>query len=488
MRAKLEANILGNIQLVRGLVAFIAIEPEISQKRFAELGSEIFRNNHQIHNIAAAPDLVITRMYPLAGNEKAIGLDYQKNEAQRDAALKARDEEQLILAGPVDLVQGGRGFIGRIPVFKGSGTDDPGAFWGLVATVIDVEKLYVDSGLLDPGLPIKIAIRGHDSKGADGDQFFGRPDVFSGDPVLADITLPYGSWQMAAIPKGGWPGHSKGEIWLYLILLAAELLIVVPMIIAGKLLKERQIHIHRLQASQRSAEKANMAKSEFLASMSHELRTPLNAILGFAQMLQYDPKNPPSIAQNSYIESIRTGGDHLLALVNDVLDLAKIEADQLQLHIEKLAANDIVAECVAMTAHLGDTRGIKFIDQFSGGPTAYLYADQLRLKQILLNLLSNAIKFNHVNGTVHLQGQATEGGFLRISITDTGIGIAKREYGKVFQVFQRVIADPMVAQEGTGIGLTVTKHLVEQMAGRIGFESEVGIGSTFWIELPLASD
>ncbi len=486
LRANLEGIISGNMQLVRGLVAIIALEPNLSQKRFAELAAQIFRDGKQLRNIAAAPDLVVRFVYPLAGNEKAVGLDYRLNDAQRKSALKVRDEGRLIIAGPVDLVQGGQGFIGRVPVFKGGRTNDPDAFWGLVSTVIDVDKLYQDGGLRDPQLTIEIAIRGADSTGANGRQFYGRPEIFSSEPVLANITLPYGSWQIAAIPKIGWPKHSENELWLYVVFVLAEILLVVPMIIIGNLLKERQTHITRLETTQRSAEKANKAKSEFLASMSHELRTPLNAVLGFAQLLQLDTKATLTKTQLDYIESIRTGGNHLLDLINDVLDLAKIEADQLEIDLKTVSACDISEECIAMTMHLGDANNIKIIDNINRDVAMEVRADPLRLKQVLLNLLSNAIKFNRINGTVCLDAHTTKDGFLNISITDTGIGIAPKDYERVFQKFQRVGADPMIAREGTGIGLTVTKLLIKSMSGRIGFNSKVDVGSTFWIEVPLA--
>lgn len=487
VRARLEGAIFGNIQLVRSLVAIISIEPNLSQSRFVDLGEQIFQEGHQLRNVAAAPDLVVSLMYPLEGNEKAIGLDYRKNDAQREAAFRARDLGELIIAGPLDLVQGGRGLIGRVPVFKGNKTDDPGAFWGLVAAVIDVDKLYEVSGLSSNKLPIEIAIRGADATGPSGRQFYGPAKVFGSNPVLADVNLPYGSWQIAAIPEGGWPSYSTRQTWLFILLLMVEVLIVAPMVIIGNLLRERHVYINQLEATKLSAEKANMAKSEFLASMSHELRTPLNAILGYAQMLQYDPKHPLSKSQNGYVESICSGGDHLLELVNDVLDLAKIEANQFKPYYEEVSANEVVKECVSMTRHLGDQREIKVIDQFSSGTDYVLYTDQLRLKQVLLNLLTNAIKFNDAGGKVIIDGHRSHDRYLRISVIDTGIGIARKDFDRVFQMFQRVGSDPMIARDGYGIGLTVTKLLVERMMGRIGFESEEGGGSTFWVELPISS-
>lgn len=246
---------------------------------------------------------------------------------------------------------------------------------------------------------------------------------------------------------------------------------------------ERQLILARDEA-----ENASRAKSDFLASMSHELRTPLNAVLGFAQLLQIAPKNTLTKDQNEYVENILDGGSHLLTLVNEILDLARIEADQLDLSLKKVEINSIISDCVAMTEPLGKSREITIMDNFSDGASVQVRTDPIRLKQVLLNLLSNAIKFNELGGSVVVDGRETEEQYLRLSVTDTGSGIAEEDKASVFVLFHRLNADPMVAREGSGIGLTVTKHLMERMGGHIGFDSEVGVGSTFWIELPLMSN
>ena len=236
------------------------------------------------------------------------------------------------------------------------------------------------------------------------------------------------------------------------------------------------------------AERASKAKSEFLASMSHELRTPLNAVLGFAQMLQFNPKVPLLSGQNEHVESIITGGNHLLELINEILDLARIEADQLDLTVEKVEASEVIADCVALTAPLGEDRKITIVNQLSGGASVTIRTDQLRFKQAMLNLLSNAIKYNKDGGTITVEGRITDDKFLHISVQDTGSGIAEEDRERVFHMFQRLGVDPLITQEGTGIGLTVTKRIIERMAGRIGFDSEKDVGSTFWVELPLTTN
>lgn len=477
VHARLSGNINSNMMLVKGLVASIALEPDISQEKFSKIAKTLFKSKNQLRNIGAAPDLVISLMYPMEGNEKAIGLDYQKNPAQREAALQAKNLGEFVLAGPVNLIQGGQGFIGRMPVFIEGNSTQPDKFWGLISTVINVEKLYQESGLLDESLSIEVAIKGKDGKGADGDQFLGRPDTFTNDPVIVEVSLPYGSWQMAATPKGGWPVKSDNEGLLYLLLLIAEGLTVIPMLIVGRLSLERR-------KSLIEAEKANNSKSEFLSAMSHELRTPLNAVLGFAQVLKLNPHETLTENQKDATQQIIKGGSHLLDLINDVLNLSQIEAGHLSVDIEPVKIKDLIDECLPMIDNLTHTLGVTILaDDLT---QAVVQADHRGLKQVLFNLLSNAVKYNRVGGKVFVSSADTDDGMYRISVADTGRGISKDLEAELFKPFSRLGEENSNIQ-GTGIGLTITQRLIEAMDGNIGFESTQGVGSTFWVELPLSA-
>lgn len=215
-RVGLESNVLQNIALVKGLVAHVSSNPGITQEEYTSYAKYLLQGHHQLRNLGGAPDMVIRFVYPLEGNEKAIGLDYKKNPNQWEAVQQAIGARDVVVAGPVDLVQGGQGFIGRMPVYVDQGEESVQLLWGLVSAVIDVEALYFQSGLLDANSNIEIAIRGKDAKGEQGDVFFGDSAVFSQEPLIKTIKLPYGSWQIAAIPKGGWPTRADNAplIWL----------------------------------------------------------------------------------------------------------------------------------------------------------------------------------------------------------------------------------------------------------------------------------
>ncbi len=234
------------------------------------------------------------------------------------------------------------------------------------------------------------------------------------------------------------------------------------------------------------ADNANRAKSEFLSSMSHELRTPMNSILGFGQLLSFDPDQPLSKDQQDSVDHIMKSGRHLLELIDEVLDLAKIEAGKIGVSIEDVAPEDVINECLSIVSTMAQDRGISISPGDTVSTLPVIRADRMRLKQILLNLMSNGVKYNRVNGSLSIDFRQTAENRLRISVTDTGNGIPTDRQAELFIPFSRLGAEN-TETEGTGIGLVICKNLIESMHGVIGLDSQLGQGATFWIELPLTS-
>jgi len=245
---------------------------------------------------------------------------------------------------------------------------------------------------------------------------------------------------------------------------------------------ERKLAETALVEARDEADRANRTKSEFLSSMSHELRTPMNAILGFGQLLQYDDTLGEDHKDN--VKEILKAGEHLLELINDVLDLAKVESGHIDLSIEPVEVCPVVSECITLISTLAAKRNISI--SHAGLKGAAVRADRTRLRQVLLNLLSNAIKYNRDGGSIKIEQQNDGGDRLCILISDTGTGISEKNLKELFQPFNRLDAENSNV-EGTGIGLTITRRIVEMMGGSVDVRSEVGVGSTFWIELPLES-
>jgi signal transduction histidine kinase/CheY-like chemotaxis protein len=244
---------------------------------------------------------------------------------------------------------------------------------------------------------------------------------------------------------------------------------------------ERRLAEAALRAKD-TAERASAAKSEFLSRMSHELRTPLNAILGFTQLLQLDGRQPLNSEQVERVDHIRQAGWHLLDLINEVLDLSRIEAGAARIDIHPVVVRDVLDECLTLIAADASLRRVQIDLHIESTAATVVLADRMRLKQVVLNLLSNAVKYNRERGHVDIEVSSAQPGWCAICVRDTGHGISATKMDKLFQPFNRLGLESAKI-EGTGIGLTIALRLAEQMGGRLEASSEPGVGSEFCLTL-----
>ncbi len=246
----------------------------------------------------------------------------------------------------------------------------------------------------------------------------------------------------------------------------------------------QESYMTELEARQKEAERLNLLKSEFMASISHELRTPLHTIIGFTELLEEEGEGPLNETQRRFLRHIHTDSEHLLDLINDVLDLSRIEAGGLHLHTESMHLQTIVTEAVHSIRPYADSRAVKIT--LGEHLDVEVSADPVRVRQILYNLLSNGAKFTNQGGEVSVDA-TMEGDWVTVTVADTGIGIAPEECTRIFDKFYQVGLPPVGVREGTGLGLAICKQLVEMQRGRIWVESELGRGTRFHFTLPTNS-
>lgn len=612
IRSRLEGVLNADIQLVKGLTAILSAHPITDQQEYGLLAEQVIGGKSEFINLAAAPDLVVSLVYPYEANKAALGLDYRANDAQRDAAFRVRDTGEIILAGPVNLVQGGTGFIIRFPVFTEQ--DGPHRFWGIVSAVLDVELIYAASGISDPTHNLDIALIGEDGSGAAGGLFYGDPQILQDRPVLVDVVLPTGTWQMAVRPAGGWLTTPENLWWNRALYVLAGLLIVIPTFIAGRIsvarksalrtLRARETELKRLSLVARYAsdsiiltdpetnilwvnaafermtghsadealgrkpgdllnsdltdpetidainshkkrgipfktevlnqtksgdqiwvetnivpvrapsgevtmivaierdvtqekahkqelaeaksvaEMADRAKSDFLANMSHEIRTPMNGIIGMADLLA-EADLPDE--NHQCVEVIQSSSHALLKIINDILDLSRLEAGRVEILPGDFNLRNCIDNIIDLLEPGANEKDLILQCEVSADVPDMVRTDEGRLRQILVNLIGNAIKFTESGSvSVRIASSDTDPYRVSIEVEDTGIGIADEKLAHVFDRFSQEDAATTRMFGGTGLGLTISDVLARLLGGRISVRSEQGKGSCFEVTLQTA--
>lgn len=504
VRARLEGKLNQRLFLERGLVGYVStINPKLDQKQFESLASVIVAQQPGIRSVALYKDTIVSHMYPLAGNEGVIGLSPLTLPGEREAIERAIRTRSTVVAGPLDLKPQGVAFISRTPIFLTPPGKAPesGRYWGLVGIIIDQKTLFKEAGLLNSNSQLQYAIQGKDGLGAAGEIFFGDAKIFQQQPVILEVTLPNGSWQLAAVPSQGWLQNAPISQWLWLggglLALLAGGLVFILVSAPAQLRKAVERATAALRESEDALKQANAdlqrldkLKDEFLANTSHELRTPLNGIIGIAESLMDGATGPVSHETRFNLSLIVSSGRRLANLVNDVLDFSKLRHETIKLQLKSVELRSLAEVVLTLCQPLVGQKNLQLINSISPD-LPLVNADENRLQQILHNLVGNAIKFTD-SGVVEVSAQVrgTEGDNpnpqLAISVFDTGIGIPQDKFDRIFESFEQ--ADGTTARQygGTGLGLAITKTLVELHGGKIDVESTVGVGSRFTFTLPVA--
>lgn len=303
----------------------------------------------------------------------------------------------------------------------------------------------------------------------------------TGALLTAALVFLYLATALGWLPASFIPAAATPALMLTSMLGSAGLVVLAGVVVV----RDRAIVKARLRSAQHAAEQSSRAKSVFLTSISHEFRTPLTAILELAELLRSDQANPLTEEQLGNIGHVSSEAKHLLGLVTQVLDMSRLETDELKVRMEPVRTDEIIAPCLSIVELNASKKGVALIDDCASAAAWVVWADHALIKQVLLNLLSNAVKFNRDGGTVTVSCRAAGTAYLRIGVADTGVGIASGRRDQLFEPFARLGAESGSVQ-GAGLGLAIAKRLTERMHGRIGYESIEGLGSTFWVELPLA--
>jgi len=557
-----------------------------------------------VRSLQLAPDAVVTYVFPMEGNEAAIGHDLLADPARGPAVRRAIEERRFVLAGPFELLQGGNGLVGRSPIYIGGAADDE--FWGFATVVLNFDEVAAEAGLAQQERNgLTYALRGRDGLGAAGEVFWGEEHVFDDEPVMLEVLVPNGVWQVAAHPSEGWPLFPLRPTSLVILAIGVALTALVVIVVSrwererravtrvsenltrlvdstaspivavdtrgrisewnramaeltgldkdsasvvdfddlfgvigstepGALEVRRTVQsvssgesdsaetlvnvgtpprrvaflvtprleadgtrgavlvghdiTSRLEAERMRTENVALARSarlkdEFLAGMSHELRTPLNAIIGLSSVLGRRTFGELSAKQSEYVEQIGVSGQHLLGLINDVLDLARLDADKVELDVGSCDVAEVVGEALDLVRPVAAQRGVSVTE----GPPAgshVVFADRRRLLQVLVNLVSNAAKFTERGGSLGVEVE-DRGDRLAVTVWDTGVGIDPEKHHLLFQPFLQVDGSLSREQEGTGLGLAIAAKLVALHDGTISVESRPGRGSRFTVSLPL---
>lgn len=477
LASKIELETNSTFYLIVGLIRYIEINGGISSEMFDALCAQLLSSRPGLRNIAAAPDMVIRYIYPLEGNEAAVGLDYGKTPMQKAAAYRVKSSGEPVIAGPLDLVQGGEAFVGRFPVFTVNPDSGESEFWGILSTPFYADALYAAVGLEEISKTLNVAIRGRDATGANGEVFYGDEAIYFERPVIFPIDLLSGSWELAAIPVGGWVTRGPNAWSIRAVVVIIVLLLVTVVYLT-------YLYLLRAQRMRDSLVEVARMKNRFYTNMSHELRTPLNSICGLSELVGMTSQEQET---REYAQIILNSADTLTHLLDDMLALSEMDNAGCRSKSETIEVKSLLDDIIPPLRHQAYSKQVEFSVDPIAENCARITTNASMLRHILWNLLSNAVKFTE-SGTVQLSVELVESQQICFVIKDTGIGISEEFIDSIFDNFVQEDDSDTRRFGGAGLGLAITRRFVRQLGGSIQVESVKGQGSVFRVTLPQQGD
>ena len=487
---RVKAKLDNYIMISDFLGNYIIDGSDMDENTFSELAEKIPNEEGVVKAFELAPEGIITEIYPMQGNSEALGLDVLREHERKKDAVLAKETGEYTLGGPYQLKQGGTGALLFKPVYR---TDDFGesSFWGFVLQVIDWDCFMSDINLKSLSeADFSYKIWSYDRSSGDKVILAQSQDDMPENSLTIECEIPNNTWYFDIVPSNGWTPVSQ---WILSIIASYIFSLLIAMVfyqIFSKKHREKQ-YAAELEKAAELAKSANEAKTRFLFNMSHDIRTPINGICGMVNMAEHYADDMEK--QTEYRTKVKEASNLLLELVNDVLDMSKLESGEVVLEESPFNLSSIFREVFNVIEQMAAEQNIQIVWEKKEIIHRDLIGSPMYVKRVMMNILSNAVKYNRENGQIYIscreiQSEQPEMTIMEFVCRDTGIGMTDEFQKHIFEPFAQEHTGSRTKFTGTGLGMPITKKLVEKMGGTVTFESEKGVGTTFVIRVPFKID